>query len=45
LRRAGHEEEVSARTGLILDPYFSGTKIAWILDHIAGSRAAAMKTR
>ena len=41
LRRAGHEGEVSARTGLILDPYFSGTKIAWILDHVAGSRAAA----
>ena len=41
LRRAGHENEVSARTGLILDPYFSGTKIAWILDHVAGSRAAA----
>src|SRR5262245_36537404 len=41
LRRAGHEGDVSARTGLILDPYFSGTKIAWILDNIAGSRAAA----
>jgi glycerol kinase len=41
LRRAGHEGEVSARTGLILDPYFSGTKIAWILDHVAGSRVAA----
>ena len=41
LRRAGHEPEVSSRTGLILDPYFSGTKIAWILDHVAGSRAAA----
>ena len=43
LKRAGHEEMVSARTGLILDPYFSGTKIAWILDHVAGSRAAAEK--
>src|SRR5476649_2864911 len=43
LRRAGHEEEVTAKTGLILDPYFSGTKIAWILDHVAGSRAAADK--
>jgi glycerol kinase len=41
LRRAGHEGDVSARTGLILDPYFSGTKIAWILDNVAGSRAAA----
>jgi glycerol kinase len=43
LKRAGHEAEVTARTGLILDPYFSGTKIAWILDHVAGSRAAAEK--
>jgi glycerol kinase len=43
LKRAGHENEVSARTGLLLDPYFSGTKIAWILDHVAGSRAAAEK--
>src|SRR3979490_71516 len=43
LRRAGHEEEVTAKTGLILEPYFSGTKIAWILDHVAGSREAAEK--
>src|SRR6195256_4777427 len=43
LRRAGHEDEVTAKTGLILDPYFSGTKIGWILDHVAGSRAAAEK--
>ena len=43
LRRAGHEDEVTAKTGLILDPYFSGTKIAWILDHVAGSRSAAEK--
>lgn len=43
LRRTGHEEEVTARTGLLLDPYFSGTKIAWILDHVAGSRLAAEK--
>jgi glycerol kinase len=43
LRRAGHEDEVTAKTGLILDPYFSGTKIAWILDHVAGSRDAAEK--
>src|SRR5258708_25519233 len=41
LRRAGHEEEATARTGLLLHPYFSGTKIAWILDHVAGSRLAA----
>ena len=43
LKRAGHEEEVAAKTGLLLDPYFSGTKIAWILDHVAGARAAAEK--
>ena len=43
LKRGGHEDEVTAKTGLILDPYFSGTKIAWILDHVAGSRAAAEK--
>src|SRR5258708_27345002 len=45
LRRAGHEQEVTAKTGLILDPYFSGTKIAWILDHVTGSREAAEKCR
>src|ERR1044072_3533181 len=43
LKRAGHESEVTEKTGLILDPYFSGTKIAWILDHVAGTRAAAEK--
>ena len=43
LKRAGYEPEVTAKTGLILDPYFAGTKIAWILDHVAGSRAAADK--
>jgi glycerol kinase len=32
LREAGHEEEVRRRTGLVLDPYFSGTKIRWLLD-------------
>jgi glycerol kinase len=41
LRRAGHEREISARTGLVIDPYFSGSKIAWILDNVAGARAAA----
>ncbi|WP_417520023.1 glycerol kinase GlpK [Minwuia sp.] len=41
LRAAGHEEEIRARTGLLLDPYFSGTKVAWILDHVDGARAAA----
>ncbi len=41
LKEAGHESTVAARTGLLLDPYFSGTKIAWILDHVDGARAAA----
>ncbi|MGU3391197.1 glycerol kinase GlpK [Sphingomonas sp. M1A8_2b] len=41
LRAAGAEAEVSERTGLLLDPYFSGTKIAWILDNVAGARDRA----
>ena len=41
LRDEGHEPLVTERTGLILDPYFSGTKIGWILDHVPGARARA----
>ena len=41
LRGAGHEALVAARTGLLLDPYFCATKLAWLLDHVAGARAAA----
>src|SRR3990167_5616962 len=41
LRQAGGEAEVAARTGLLLDPYFSGTKIGWILDHVKGARERA----
>ncbi|MCZ6604083.1 MAG: glycerol kinase GlpK [Alphaproteobacteria bacterium] len=41
LRDAGHEQLVRARTGLVLDPYFSATKIAWILDTVDGARAKA----
>jgi len=41
LRAAGHEPTVAARTGLLLDPYFSATKIGWILDHVPGARADA----
>lgn len=41
LHDAGHEEMISYRTGLLLDPYFSGTKIKWILDHVEGARAQA----
>ncbi|HRG95408.1 MAG TPA: glycerol kinase GlpK [Polyangiaceae bacterium] len=38
---AGHEPKVKAATGLVLDAYFSGTKIAWLLDHTPGARARA----
>jgi glycerol kinase len=41
LRQAGHAAAVEATTGLLIDPYFSATKIAWILDTVAGARAAA----
>ncbi|MDH3229997.1 MAG: glycerol kinase GlpK [Alphaproteobacteria bacterium] len=41
LKGAGHEEVIAKRTGLLLDPYFSGTKIAWILDNVDGARIAA----
>jgi len=41
LRRDGLEGAFVRRTGLLLDPYFSGTKIAWILDHVEGARAKA----
>ncbi len=41
LEQAGHGTLIAGRTGLILDPYFSATKIAWLLDHVDGARAAA----
>jgi glycerol kinase len=41
LKHAGHEAEFRERTGLVLDPYFSGTKLAWLLDHVDGLRARA----
>ncbi|WP_112323490.1 glycerol kinase GlpK [Oceanibium sediminis] len=41
LREAGHEQMITERTGLLLDPYFSATKLAWILDKVDGARAAA----
>lgn len=41
LKEQGHEALVSEKTGLLLDPYFSATKIAWILDHVDGARASA----
>ncbi len=41
LKAEGHEGMVRERTGLVLDPYFSGTKVAWILDNVDGARARA----
>jgi glycerol kinase len=45
LRAAGHEELVRAHTGLVLDPYFSGTKIEWMLDNVDGLRERAESGR
>ena len=41
LKEQGHEGMVTAKTGLLLDPYFSATKIAWILDNVDGARVRA----
>lgn len=41
LKANGLEPEISAKTGLKLDPYFSATKIAWLLDNVPGARSAA----
>jgi len=41
LKADGHEASISEKTGLLLDPYFSGTKVAWILDHVEGARDRA----
>ena len=43
LRAAGHETVICEKTGLRLDPYFSATKIAWILDHVPGARERAQR--
>ena len=45
MKAAGHEELVTEKTGLFLDPYFSATKISWILDHVAGARELAESGR
>ncbi len=45
LRAAGHEELVRERTGLVLDPYFSGTKIEWLLRNVEGLRERAREGR
>jgi glycerol kinase len=41
LKRDGHEDFIRERTGLVIDAYFSGSKVAWILDNVAGARARA----
>jgi glycerol kinase len=41
MRAAGLEAEITKRTGLLLDPYFAGTKLAWLLDHVPGARQRA----
>jgi len=41
LKREGHEEFIRERTGLVIDAYFSGSKVAWILDNVPGARARA----
>jgi glycerol kinase len=45
MREAGHEPLIREKTGLLIDPYFSGTKIKWILDHVKGARELAQKNR
>ena len=41
LKQAGYEEVITSKTGLLLDPYFSSTKISWILDNVDGARVKA----
>jgi glycerol kinase len=41
MKEAGHEAEVRRRTGLVIDPYFSATKLAWLLDHVPDARRRA----
>jgi len=45
LRARGHEELVRARTGLVLDPYFSATKIQWLLENVHGLRERAARSQ
>jgi glycerol kinase len=44
LRREGHEQRVREVTGLVLDPYFTGTKLAWAMQHVEGAAQAAVGT-
>ena len=41
LKQSGHEDQFTAKTGLLLDPYFSGTKVGWILDNVPSARERA----
>jgi glycerol kinase len=43
LKADGHEPKIRQRTGLVLDPYFAATKLAWVLDHVADARARAAR--
>src|SRR3569833_1304978 len=43
LRAQGFEEEIQKKTGLIIDPYFSGSKIRWLLDNVAGAKERARR--
>jgi len=44
LRAAGHENRVREVTGLVIDPYFTATKLAWVVSHVAGAKDAAIGT-
>ncbi|SET10398.1 glycerol kinase [Oceanobacillus limi] len=41
LKRTGHEDKIKKKTGLLIDPYFSGTKVKWILEHVEGAKEKA----
>src|SRR5216684_171966 len=43
LKRAGHDELIRSKTGLVIDAYFSGSKVRWLLDHVAGARERARR--
>jgi glycerol kinase len=43
LKRAGHEKWIQRKTGLVIDAYFSGSKIRWLLDHVPGARKRARR--
>lgn len=43
LREAGHAPEIARKTGLVVDAYFSGTKLKWLLDHVPGARERAAR--